>query len=59
VRVSQLTAPASLAPGPTVPPGGGRFFGPQDTVAQSTLPAMPERVTVPAASVTVYAFDVK
>jgi hypothetical protein len=37
----------------------GRFGGPPVTVAQSTLPEAPRRITLPAASITVYEFGVK
>jgi alpha-N-arabinofuranosidase len=59
VTVSQLTAPAGAAPAPASPPGMGRFLGPPATVATSTLPRMPARVSLPPASLTVYAFDVR
>lgn len=57
-RVSQLTAPDSPAPAPPSP-GMGRFGGPPATVAHSTLPQAPRRVTVPPASITVYEFGMK
>ena len=57
-RVSQLTAPAGAAPAPAAP-GMGRFGGPPATVAQSTLPQAPRRITVPPASITVYEFEVR
>jgi alpha-N-arabinofuranosidase len=57
-RVSQLTAPAGATP-PAPAPGMGRFGGPPVTVAQSTLPEAPRRITLPAASITVYEFGVK
>ena len=56
-RVSQVTAPAGAAPAPGGP--AGPFSGPPATITQSTLPEAPRRVTVPPASLTVYAFDVK
>jgi len=56
--VSQLTAPAG-APPVAPAPGMGRFGGPPATVAHSTLPQAPGRVTVPPASMTVYRFAVK
>jgi len=37
----------------------GRFGGPPVTVAQSTLAEAPRRITVPAASITVYRLGVK
>jgi len=58
VTVSQLTAPAGAAPTPAAP-GIGRFGGPPATVAQSMLPQAPRRMTVPPASLTVYAFEVR
>jgi alpha-N-arabinofuranosidase len=56
--VSQLTAPAGTAPAPPAP-GMGRFGGPPATVAKSTLPEAPRRITVPPTSVTVYQFEVR
>jgi alpha-N-arabinofuranosidase len=58
VTVSQLTAPAGPAPAPAAP-GMGRFGGPPVSVAQSTLPQAPGRITVPPTSMTVYAFEVR
>jgi len=57
-KVSQLTAPAGAAPVPAAP-GMGRFGGPPATVAQSTLPQAPRRITVPPTSITVYEFEVR
>ena len=56
--VSQLTAPAG-APPVAPAPGMGRFGGPPATVAHSTLPQAPGRVTVPPASMTLYQFEVR
>ena len=56
--VSQLTAPAGPPPAPPAP-GMGRFGGPPATVAASTLPQAPDRVTVPPTSMTVYQFEVR
>ena len=56
--VSQLTAPPGPPPAPPAP-GMGRFVGPPATVATSTLPQAPGRVTVPPASMTVYQFEVR
>jgi len=56
--VSQLTAPAG-APPVAPAPGMGRFGGPPATVAHSTLPQVPGRVTVPPASMTLYQFGVR
>jgi alpha-N-arabinofuranosidase len=49
-RFFQVTAPA----GPW-----GAFSGPPATMAESSLPEAPRRITVPPASLTVYAFDLK
>jgi alpha-L-arabinofuranosidase len=57
-RISQLTVPAGAAPAPTAP-GMGRFGGPPATVAQSTLPQAPRRITLPPTSITVYEFEVR
>jgi alpha-N-arabinofuranosidase len=57
-RVSQLTAPA----GETPAPGGSgwrRFSGPPATLAESSLPEAPGRITLPPTSLTVYEFEVK
>jgi len=53
VKVAQLTAPQGAPPAPAGP-GMGRFGGPPVTVTQSTLPEAPRRITLPAASITVY-----
>jgi alpha-N-arabinofuranosidase len=56
-RVHQVTAPAGLAPAPAGP--WGAFSGPPATMAESALPEAPRRITVPPASLTLYAFDVR
>ena len=56
-RVYQLTAPAGAAPAPAGP--AGRFSGPPATVAESSLPQAPRRITLPPASMTVYEFAVR
>jgi hypothetical protein len=56
-RVSQVSAPAGAAPAPAGP--WAPFSGPPATMAETTLPEPPRRITVPPASLTVYAFDVK
>ena len=56
--VSQLTAPPGPPPAPPAP-GMGRFVGPPATVATTTLPQAPGRITVPPASMTVYQFEVR
>jgi alpha-N-arabinofuranosidase len=56
-RVYQLTAPV----GETPPPGGpgwSRFSGPPATLAESSLPEAPSRITLPPTSLTVYEFEV-
>jgi alpha-L-arabinofuranosidase len=57
-KVIQLVAPTESAPVPAAS-GPVRFGGPPATAAQSTLPQAPRRVTVPAASITVYQFEVR
>ena len=57
VRVFQVTAPPGAAPAPAGP--GLPFVGPPATVAETSLPEAPHRVTLPAASLTLYAFEVK
>ncbi len=54
----QLTAPAGAAPAPAGP-GPGRFGGPPATMAESSLPQAPRRITVPPASISVYEFEVQ
>jgi len=58
VTVSRLTAPPGAAPAPAAP-GMARFAGPPASVAQSTLPDLPRRMTLPPASVTVFRLNVK
>jgi alpha-N-arabinofuranosidase len=58
VEVSQLTAPPGPPPPPPAP-GMGRFGGPPASVATSTLTLVPDRITVPPASLTVYRFQVR
>jgi alpha-N-arabinofuranosidase len=55
-KVHQVTAPAGAAP---AGPGWGPFGGPPATMAESSLPEAPRRVTLPPASLTVYEFDVR
>jgi alpha-N-arabinofuranosidase len=55
-RVYQVIAQAG-APPPAGP--WSAFSGPPATMAESSLPEAPRRITVPPASVTVYAFDVR
>jgi alpha-N-arabinofuranosidase len=57
-KVYQLTAPPPTAPAPAAP-GWGAFGGPPATMAESSLPKLPRRITLPAASLTVYEFDVR
>ena len=56
-KVYQLTAPAGAAPAPAGP--GAMFSGPPATIAESSLPEAPRRVTLPPASVTLYEFAVR
>jgi alpha-L-arabinofuranosidase len=58
VRVYQLTAPAEATPAPAAP-GWGRFNGPPATMAESSLPEPPRRITLAPTSMTVYEFDVR
>ena len=59
-RVSQLSAPLGPAPAPApAAPGMGRLGGPPATVAESTLPQPPAKITVPPTSMTVYQFEVR
>ncbi len=57
-RVLQLVAPAGAAPAPAAA-GPARFGGPPAAPIVTTLPQAPRRVTLPAASITVYQFDVR
>jgi alpha-L-arabinofuranosidase len=57
-KVYQLTAPTPPPPAPAGP-GWGGFNGPPATMAESSLVEMPRRITLPPASLTVYAFDVR
>ncbi len=59
VKVLQLAASADAAPAPAAAGPARMFGGPPVTPSQSTLPQAPRRVTLPAASMTVYAFEVK
>jgi alpha-L-arabinofuranosidase len=56
-RVYRLTAPAGAAPAPAGP--GAVFSGPPATLAESSLPEAPGRITLPPASLTVYEVDVR
>ena len=58
-KVRQITAPpgaAAAAPGGR---GGGRGAGVAATMAENTLPQAPGRITLPAASISVYEFPVR
>jgi alpha-N-arabinofuranosidase len=57
-KVYQLTAPAGATPAAPGPPWGA-FSGPPATMAESSLPEAPRRITLPPASLTVYEFDVR
>jgi alpha-N-arabinofuranosidase len=55
-RLWQLVAP----PGAPPPPAGpGRFSGPPASMAESTLPQAPRKITLPPSSISVYEFDVR
>jgi alpha-N-arabinofuranosidase len=56
VGVHQVTAPATT-PAPAGPPWA--FSGPPATMVESSLPQVPRRITLPPASLTVYAFDIR
>jgi alpha-L-arabinofuranosidase len=56
-RLWQLTAPAGAAPPPPGPAGFG--FGAPAALAESSLPQVPRRVTVPASSLSVYEFELR
>ena len=56
-RVYQLTAPPPGTPAPAGP--GAMFSGPPATVAESSLPELPRRITLPPTSMTVYEFNVR
>ena len=55
-RVWQVTAASASAPGA---PGGSPFNGPPATMAESTLPEPPKRLTLPPASLTVYELELR
>jgi alpha-N-arabinofuranosidase len=55
-RVYQLIAPAGATPAGS---GWSRFSGPPATPWESSLPEAPSRITLPAASMTVYSFEVR
>jgi alpha-N-arabinofuranosidase len=57
-RLWQLTAPAGAA-APAPGPGRGFGFGPPATMAESSLPQAPRRVTLPPSSISVYEFEVR
>ena len=57
IAVPALAAPAGAAPAPAGP--WGAVSGPPATMAASSLPELPRSITLPPASVTVYAFDVR
>ncbi len=57
-RVYRLTAPAGATPAPAAA-GVGAPSGPRATMAESTLPEVPRRLTLPPTSMTVCEFDVR
>ena len=52
-QITAASAPAASAP------AGNPFNGPPATMAESTLPEAPKRVTLPPASLTVYEFETR
>jgi alpha-N-arabinofuranosidase len=58
-RLWQLTAPAGAAAAPAVPGRGGFNSGPPATMAETSLPQAPRRITLPPSSMSVYEFEVK
>jgi alpha-N-arabinofuranosidase len=56
-RLWQLTTPAGAAAAPSGP--GRGFFGPPATMAESTLPQAPRRISLPSSSISVYEFEVR
>jgi len=57
-RLWQLTAPAGTSPPPSAP-GRGGFSGPPASMAESSLPQAPGRLSLPATSISVYEFDIR
>jgi len=57
-KLWQLTAPPGPPPPPPAP-GRGFGFGPPATMAESSLPQAPRRVSLPPTSISVYEFAVK
>jgi alpha-N-arabinofuranosidase len=57
-KLRQLTAPPGPPPPPPAP-GRGFGFGPPATMAESSLPQAPRRVSLPPTSISVYEFAVK
>jgi alpha-N-arabinofuranosidase len=58
-RLWQLTAPVTATPAPAAGPGRGGFAGPPATMAESSMPQAPRRVTLPPSSISVYEFDLR
>jgi alpha-N-arabinofuranosidase len=58
-RLWQLTAPATVPAAPAVAGGRGGFGGPPATMAERSLSEAPRRISVTAASISVYEFVVK
>jgi hypothetical protein len=57
-RLWQLTAPAGIAAEPAEP-GRGGFARSPVTMAESSLPQAPRRITLPPVSISVYEFAVR
>ncbi len=58
-RLWQLTAPATVPAAPAMAGGRSGFGGPPATMAERSLSEAPRRISVPAASISVYEFVVK
>ena len=58
-RLWRLTAPATALPATPAPGRGGFNAGPPATMAESTLPQPPRRITAPPSSINVYEFEVR
>ncbi len=58
-RLWQLSAPAGAAAPSPAAGRGSAGFGPPATMAESSLPQAPRRITLPPSSLSVYEFEVK
>ncbi len=57
-RLWQITAPATATPAPAAGAGRGGF-GPPATMAETSLPLAPQRVTLPPYSISVYELNLR